>query len=302
MVLLRAHDWVKRRWSRLETRGIAWRRLAHWGANRGPSAWVRYSPTFFGVMFGCVSARERRALRANLRDILGHRNWAIEQMDVYRTLGNYAHCVAESLAGSRPEAQAARPCVLGRERLRQALQAGRGLVIVTAHVGAWDVALRHLAREWEIPVLAVMRRERDVAAAAFHDGLREQTGVRVLHVEHPLDGLALLGHLRQPGAVAIQLDRLPDGARAISGRLFGRAVAVPEGPFRLAMAAGAPVLPVFVRRMGYFDYQVQVAEARWLPRQADLGAIEAMAQATLRELEHFVAESPTQWFNFGPPD
>ncbi len=224
----------------------------------------------------------------------------VEELDVFRTFANYAHCLAESLAGERPEAHRARRRVLGEERLREALAARRGLVVVTAHAGPWDVAARLLKADWGVDVLTVMQREGDRGAAELHDRVRQEGGVRIAYVDRPLDGLELFGHLRRGGAVAVQLDRLPPGTRTARGVLFGEPFCVPEGPFVLAAATGAPLLPVFCRRLGYFDYEIRVGELCWLPRRPDPTVVSEAAQASLTALEQFVRDCPTQWFHFEP--
>jgi KDO2-lipid IV(A) lauroyltransferase len=247
-----------------------------------------------------LSPEPRARIRHNLRRIRGSRRRAAEELDVFRTFANYAHCLAESLAGERPEARRARRRVLGEERLREALAARRGLVVVTAHAGPWDIAARLLRVDWGIDVLTVMQREADRGAAELHDRVRQASGVRIAYLNRPLDGLELLSHLRHGGAVAVQLDRLPPGTRAAQGTLFGEPFGVPEGPFLLAAATGAPLLPVFCRRLGYFDYEICVGELCWLPRRPHPSAVSEAAQAALTALEQFVRDCPTQWFHFEP--
>jgi KDO2-lipid IV(A) lauroyltransferase len=280
--------------------GELWRRLAYWGSRYGPEPWLRYSPTAFGWLFGVISPEPRARVRHNLRLVKGVRDRAAEELDIFRTFANYAHCLAESLAGERPRARQARRRVLGEEQLRRALAARRGLVVVTAHAGPWDVAARLLRADWGLDVLTVMQREADRGAAELHDRVRRRGGVRIAYLDHPLDGLELLAHLRRGGAVAVQLDRLPAGTRAARGMLFGEPFLVPEGPFLLAAATGAPLLPVFIRRRGYFDYEVRVGELRWLPKRPDPSAVSEAAQAALTALEQFVRDCPTQWFHFEP--
>jgi lauroyl/myristoyl acyltransferase len=284
--------------ARLRTRGAYWRRLAYWGSRYGPRPWVRYSPTLFGWLFAALLPEVRHVVRSNLRRPGGKQSWLGGQLDVFRTFSNYAHCLAESLAGERPEARRAKRRTLGEEHLRNALARGRGLVVVTGHVGAWDVAARLLRADWGVPVVVVMQREADPEAARLHDRVRVLDGVGLAHVEHPLDSLELLGHLRRGGAVAVQLDRLPSGARFLEGVLFGEPFRVPEGPFRLAAVAEAPLLPVFALRTGFFEYELHVGEALVLPRRPDPAATERAVQAALGALEKIVRESPTQWFHF----
>lgn len=120
-----------------------------------------------------------------------------------------------------------------------------------------------------------------------------------MHVgAHPLDGLPLVHHLREGGIVAVQIDRVGPGSRALEVELFGEPFSMPEGPFSLAALTGAPIVPLFARRRGFLDYELSGGEAQLLPGRADAAALRAAAQRVARELERSVRACPTQWFRF----
>jgi phosphatidylinositol dimannoside acyltransferase len=275
------------------------RRLAYAGARYGPRFWLRHSPPWFGLAFGAALPRLRAAVRENLRLVHGPRPRLIEQLDVARTFTQYAHCLAEALAMDRPEARASRRRIRGEEHLHAAVARGGGVVLVTAHIGPWDAAARLLALDLSAEVIVVMTKEPDSRARRLHDDVRQRDGVRVTHVgAHPLDGLPLLRHLRARGVVAVQLDRLPPSGRTLSVALFDRPFFAPEGPFRLAALAGAAVLPLFVRRVGPFDYEFDATPPILLPKRPDPSRLRAAAQAAVTEMERFIRAHPTQWFHF----
>lgn len=273
--------------------------MAYAGARYGPTAWVRFSPPALGLLFAVLMSEERRAVRAHLRRALGPRGAWRESADVVRTFANYACCLAEALGSGRPEAARARRRVQGREHLERALAAGRGVVLVTAHTGAWDAGARLLNDDFDSEVTIVMLRESDEAARRLHDAVRERSGVHVVHVgEHPLDGLPLVRQLAKGGIVAVQLDRAAPSARSLEVRLFGAPWRVPEGPFALAARAGAPVVPLFVRRAGYFDYEFRVSAPIELPRRPSEVELRVAAERATSEMERFILQNPTQWFDF----
>jgi KDO2-lipid IV(A) lauroyltransferase len=252
-----------------------------------------------GATFAALLPELRARVRRNLRRVRGPTHPVIETIDVVRTFVAYAHCLAESLGAERPEALAESPSVLNAERLRTALADGRGVVLVTAHTGAWDAAARFLARHVDANVAIVMAKEPDEVARALHDGIRGRTGVQVFHVgEHPLDALPALRHLRQGGILAVQLDRSPASAQVVSVPLSGQPFAVPSGPFRLASLGGAPVVPVFTRRVGYFRYEVTVGSPITVPPRATEADVREAAVAAVAEMERFISGNPTQWFHF----
>jgi len=276
------------------------RRLALAGVRHGPSWFVRLSPPLIGTAFALVLSEERRRVRAALRQVYGVRPADVERRDVLRTFRDYAACLAEGLGAERAEAAQARVEVVGGEPLAEGLAAGRGAVLVTAHVGPWDAAARVLTARLGARVVLVMAAEPDAEARALHDEVRRRAGVTVLSVgATPLDALPLLRHLRGGGVAAFQLDRPSPSARSLEARLFGRPFAVPEGPFRIAALAQVPVVPLFAARTGYFSYAIELGEPLACPPRASEAELEGVAQAAVERMERFIAAHPTQWFHFG---
>jgi lauroyl/myristoyl acyltransferase len=275
------------------------RRLAYAGARHAPSWFVRYSPAFIGAAFAALLPEQRRRIRDNLRLVHGERSTLAEGRDVVRTFAEYAACLAESLGAEREEAKRARLCAEGVEHLDAAVARGRGVVLVTAHVGAWDSAGRFLAERVRAPVVIVMQAEADARARALHDEVRARTGVEVLIVgDDQLSALPLLRHLRAGGVAACQIDRAAPSGRAIPVELFGKPFGLPEGPFRVAALSGAVVVPVFARRVGYFDYELSIHPALELPRRPNAEELRDAAKKAAAAMERFVREHPTQWFHF----
>ncbi len=280
----------------LSASGAVWRALAYAGARYGPRPWLEYSPPAFGLLFAALMPGARRRVRANLRRVLGPRSALLESADVARTFASYAGCLAEALASERPEARGARRRIRGGADLGSLAD---GAVVVTAHVGAWDAAAPLLAADYGVKVMIAMAREADAGARRVHDGVRERAGVRVAHVgDHQLDALPLLRHLREGGVVAAQLDRSSPGARTLSVQLFGAPFEVPEGPFALAGLAQVPVVPLFVRRVGHFDYELWGGQPIRVPKRPSADVLAKAAERAVWELERFVYAHPTQWFHF----
>jgi phosphatidylinositol dimannoside acyltransferase len=276
------------------------RRLAFAGARYGPSWFVRLSPPLFGAAFALALPGARREVRESLRRVLGPRSRPAEGIDVLRTFCGYAQCLAESLGAGRADARRARVELTGGAYLREAIRLQRGAVLVTAHIGPWDIAAQLLAADLGARVLVVMEAEPDPEARALHDEVRRRSGVQVLAVgESPLDALGVLRHLRSGGLVAFQIDRPAPSARSLSTTLFDQPFSVPEGPFRLAALAGVPVLPLFSSRRGYFVYRVEAGAPITCPKGASHAELERAAQASAACMESFILEHPTEWFHFG---
>jgi KDO2-lipid IV(A) lauroyltransferase len=227
--------------------------------------------------------------------------------DVLGSFVDFAYCLTESLAVGR---RAVKIEVAGREFLDRPIAEGgdarrTGAIIATAHIGAWDVAAAALASELDISLTLVMEAEADRDARILHDSVRKRAGLRIAHVGASwLDALPLLRRLQKGEVLALQLDRPAPSGRAVRGWLFGRQFGVPEGIFKLAQLSGAPIIPVFSRRSGFFSHRVRVFPEIRLSRRAPASELQAAAQVALDCLETFVAEAPRQWFFFHelPPE
>jgi KDO2-lipid IV(A) lauroyltransferase len=261
---------------------------------------VRYSPPLFGLAFALALGSERRMVLDNLRRVRGQRGFFEEQRDALKTFATYASCLAESLGAERPEGAEPRFHVIDNQHFEAALAVGRGLIIVTAHVGPWDIISRTISKAATgRPVLIAMSAEADTTARTLHDAIRQRAGMRIIHVgDHPLDAMPLLKHLRGGGIVAMQLDRAPKSTRSVEVSLFGAPFRVPEGPFRLAGLAGAPILPVFARRLGYFDYELTMRPRIEVSGRPGAAELRSAAEQTARAMEQFIGACPTQWFHF----
>jgi lauroyl/myristoyl acyltransferase len=275
------------------------RRLAYAGARFGPRFVIEHSPKFFGTAFALALPETRARVLRNLRRVRGPQAFLTEQREVVQTFTSYAACLAESLGIERADAERTELTVQGGEHLRAALAAGDGVILVTGHIGPWDCAARLLAKDFRADVLVVMLAEPDEGARRMHDSVRERSGVRVMHVgDHPLDALPLLRHVRGGGVVAIQLDRAAPGGRFLDVELFGGRERMPEGPFRLAALSGAPIIPIFAHRRGYFRYEFSVAAPIRVARHATPLELQSAAANAADSMQSFISRHPTEWFHF----
>ena len=285
----------------LRTDGPFWRTLATLSAAHAPRPVIRYGPPGFAVAFALALPGVRARVLRNLRAVLGPRPYHRELVDVFRTFSHFASCFTEALALGAPRPRDADCIAFGAHHLEKAMERGRGVIVVTAHTGAWETAGPLLKKALGVDMLIAMEREPDEKAREIQDRMRQRAGVRVAHVgTEPLAVLPLFTHLRRGGVLGVQLDRAPLAMRSIPVRLFDAPARVPSGPFWLARATGAPIVPVFAYRRGYFDYEIRICAPRELSRDASQKELHEAAQDVTAEMERFIRLHPTHWFHFGP--
>jgi lauroyl/myristoyl acyltransferase len=285
----------------LRTDGPFWRGLASFTAAHAPEPLIRYGAPGFAFAFALALPAVRARVRQNLRAVLGPRPYHEELVDVFRTFSHFASCLTEALALGAPHPRDADYTVEGAHHIEQAMGRGRGVIVVTAHTGGWETAGPLLKKVLGADILIAMEREPNARAREIQDRLRQRSGVRIAHVgTEPLAVLPLFTHLRRGGVLGVQIDRAPSAMRSIPVRLFEAPARVPSGPFWLARATGAAIVPVFAYRRGHFRYEIQIHRPREIARDAPEEALHGTAQEVATEMENFLRQHPTHWFHFAP--
>jgi phosphatidylinositol dimannoside acyltransferase len=276
-----------------------WRKAMAAGVHFGPDRFVRYSPPVFGLAFAAALPKARELVRANLRRVVGPRPALEELRDVASVFAAYASCLTEALLLGSGRGYALRSSARGVHHYHACAAEGRGVIIATAHTGGWEVAGPVLSGVHPAEVVIVMRRERDERAQAIHDEARLRAGVKVVHIgDSPFDALPLLRHLQGRAVVAMQIDRVHPGMRTRDVMFLGARSPAPEGPLTLAALSGAPILPIFTRRLGFMEYEAIVSPPIRLPRRPRESELDQAAQTMMGAMEDFVRAHPTQWFHF----
>jgi lauroyl/myristoyl acyltransferase len=280
--------------------GLWWRKFAYLGCVYGPEWWKRYSPPVISsIIFSLVGGNRRGAI-ANMGYILD-RSGMNATLAALQMFAQFAHCFTETMEyyGPRP-----RPIQLDdpqRDDLAAALRDGRGAVVVTGHFGNWDIAAKRL-HEYGRPINVVMAREVNATTHEYVRQARERVGVRVIYSDTSVfSSLNMIRALQRNEVVAIQLDRPlgAGGTRLIP--FFGAPAPFPSGPFVLARLARAPLIPVFIPRLGTRHYAIRVCGRFQLAREArDNRALDRVMTDVVCAFEAMVREFPRQWFQFTP--
>ncbi len=189
----------------------------------------------------------------------------------------------------------------GLEHLDEAMAEGRGVILLTAHAGNYELG-GILLRSRNLKVHAVYKPDRFEAVERLREGLRAQGGV----VGIPVDGvgfstLPLVKLLREGALVGMQGDR-DFSMNGVPIPFFGREVPFPRGPWELAAMTGAPIITSFFytdedrRFHARFGAPIRVEGARG----QRLGSMEAGMRAYVADLEALIRAHPSQWYCFYP--
>lgn len=135
-----------------------------------------------------------------------------------------------------------------RERLDDAYAKGKGVIVLTAHFGSWELMAAAL-RENNCPGVTIGRRIYFKKYDEFLNRLRKSRDVEVIYRDE--SPRKMLKTLRQNWIVGIVADQDVDSVDGVFVNFFGLPAYTPSGPVALARASGAVLLPVFIIREGY---------------------------------------------------
>jgi predicted LPLAT superfamily acyltransferase len=285
-------------WRRFLVRGVFWRQFLHWAAHNVPP-WIEPAVISFWSLFFLLWGPGRRGVMRNLTAIKPGSTAIANFFRCYRVFWNYAWSIGDTVhfkdEGTVPDWEFA-----GWSHF-EAMQARGGAILLTAHMGSYDLGAQIFSQTTQQRIVMVRAPEVDPQTRAFEDEHKPSA----LHIEFSAQSselaLDLLHAVTSGAIVAIQGDRVTPGITGLPATLFGKSTQVPAGPFALALAARAPIYPVFVVRRGRRRYRLVTFEPIEVVRGADRDAAFAAAVAKwTATIESLIGETWYQWFAFEP--
>jgi len=208
---------------------------------------------------------------------------------------NHAKAYADLMQLPRARVEAMRPVlkVTGLEYLEEARAIGKGVLVVSCHMGSYEV----VAAIWSATLAPVSFFAEEVEPRTLFEWYRDtraRLGISVLTLDH--GGIRkVLEALREQEMVITAIDRDITGTGYLMP-FFGKQAPIPLGPAAIALRLGTPVFPVCVYRLPDDTY---MAEGAPLVHPVSTGNPRAdqvrMTDQVLRQLELFIQRHPEQW-------
>lgn len=184
----------------------------------------------------------------------------------------------------------------GTERIDSALSTGKGLILLTAHLGNWELGGIFFGRQ-DIKINILTARDSDAEIHAIKDRYRQFHNIKTIVIgDGPFSGVEALNALLRNEVVAMLVDRTETAG--VSVPFFGHATSFPSGPLLLAAASGAPIMPAFVVRESY-GYRAVAEELIYYDR-ANGATDREVAACVLTVFERYIRQYADQWYNFVP--
>jgi len=183
--------------------------------------------------------------------------------------------------------------ISGREHYDRAMAKGRGALLLTAHMGNWEL-FTIIAHMTGIPASVVYRPIDVPALDAAVKKLRCCYGAQLIPTKYAFYRIAKT--LKKQGCVAMLMDQNVDWYNGVFVDFFERRACTNRGMAYMAVRTGAPVVPVFMLREPD-GYRAEVLPEIPLINTGDLQKdIEENTARYNKAIEAIVRQYPDQWF------
>jgi KDO2-lipid IV(A) lauroyltransferase len=183
--------------------------------------------------------------------------------------------------------------LVGIEHLREAYALGRGVLLLTGHVGFWEIGT-YVLTQHEFPVDVVAKPMKNPLTDTYINRMRESCGARVLNSKK--GARRILKSLQEGRGVAILLDQHISPPGAVPVDFFGRKAFTTTAITNMAMKYQVPVVPIFVHRLPGFRYQFAAQPMMMLDNGDDPELVLKNTQLLTDRIEAAVRRNVSQWF------
>ena len=184
----------------------------------------------------------------------------------------------------------------GKENLDAALAINKGVVLLTAHLGNWELGGIFFG-SCGIKTNVITVQDKDPMIDDSRKSYREKHNVNTITIGNsPFSIIEMIKALNNQEVVAMLIDRYYDGMDCLTTNFFSKPTAFPRGPFILSRLTGSPIIVAFVVKE-HDEYKGIIEKPLIVANEKD--EIETLKNV-VKILERYIIMYPEQWYNFAP--
>jgi KDO2-lipid IV(A) lauroyltransferase len=243
----------------------------------------------------------RRAVEDNLRRVLPDAPAARIEKEARWVFRNFAKYLTEFFRFRHFNLDwfKVNMAMFGLDYVEEALAAGKGCVTSSAHLANWELGAAGLSIMGgkTLTVSVAMHRYGRINDLFMRE--RRAMGLRVVDMEKDA-ARQMLRALRRNEVVGVMGDRDPT-EQGVMVNFFGRPCRFPQGPARLSIATGAPLIPAFCLRRTNDSFSMIFLPPVPIPEEGDRDAkVREMTQRFADVIAGTIRVHPEQWGVFYP--
>jgi len=187
--------------------------------------------------------------------------------------------------------------VEGIENIDGVLKQNKGGIILTCHIGNWEMGGVVMAMlGYDISALVLNHKHKNIND--FFIKQREEKGLKVIPIDHSMK--RCVSALRKKGLLAIAGDRDFTNNGVVMD-FFGMPASIPKGPAMFALKTNSPIIPGMLVRQGTFNYKLifdTPIELKEIPGMDKDEIIKEADKKIVSIMEKNIRAYPDQWLIF----
>lgn len=262
---------------------------------RAPGRVVLYVITAYFLLFSPAS---RRASTDYLRRVFGR---APRWRESYRHFFTFAATVHDRLYLVNQRFDLFKLEVHGHEALDRMLADGRGLFLIGAHLGSFEVIRAIGRRNTDQRIAMLMHRENAQKINATLAAINPEATLDIIGMGQIDSMLAVRERLDEGCMVGMLADRTPGDEPLAPVSILGAETRLPSGPFRMAALLRRPVVFMTGLYLGGNRYAIHfepLADFSAVPAGQRDTAVQAAITRYAALLDQYCRLAPYNWFNF----
>ena len=243
-----------------------------------------------------LAGYKRRVIMQNLHAVFVDWVFAERWVGGYRIFWNFSRTYVDTLR-CRHSGKSIKWQVQGSELLAELAQQKRGILIVTAHMGNYDLAAQYFTKKLSRTMHVVRAPEQTEQMQSVRSQYTDEHVKTHYNLNDASLGPRLARLLMDGELVAVQADRVVGDVSPMRIEVEpGLSMQIPRGPWVLSCLKGVDCLQTTVTRIGYYEYSICIKN---MPQTEALERIAAQ-QLWGATIMQTVRQHWQQWYVFEP--
>jgi len=182
----------------------------------------------------------------------------------------------------------------GEENLRQISEEKTGGILVSAHIGNWDIAGNFLNSRIQKEINIVMYDREHQEIKKYFEALHTKKQMNIIPIKDDMSHIfGISNAISNKEFVCIHGDRFVKGSKTVTKNFLGEDAHFPYGPFAIASKFDVPVVFVFAVKETKKHYHLFCSKPKIYRNLPD-----EMLNDYVAIVETMTKKYPEQWFNY----
>lgn len=267
-----------------------------------PLWFLRYAGIPFVIFFIILNYKNFIAIQKNLKNINSELSVFDLISSAFAVFKNYSFYLIDLFYISHDiqRIKKYRIKITGIENLEDAVNTGKGIILLTSHIGNWEVGglvVASLGKEINI----VYSPDSSILLESQRRLMRTAKGIREIALKPGgFSSIKLLRILSEGRIIALQGDRLLFDS-GVTMPFFNKTAIFPKGAIKLGIITDSIIVPVFIPITGYKSYVIIIERPIAMEKDPNPELeLKINLSKIVKVFEKYIALYSTQWFTFMP--